>query len=210
MRAVRQGVFFTCMETRSMKVVSMQHIQRFLSFSAILLLSYTATFAALAAEDDAAPTPVTPFELDRYVGQWYELARIDNRFERGMTHVTATYSKRDDGRMGVINKGWKTKDERWKSSDAVGWFAGEEDVGSLRVRFFWPFSAEYIVADKCPDYQWAIVVSKDLAWILHRDATISEELRADLIERARKAGVAVDDLLWVEQENRPADPESEA
>lgn len=152
-----------------------------------------------------AAEPVTNFELDRYVGQWYELARIENRFERGMTHVTATYSKKDDGRMKVVNKGWEADDEEWSESDAVAWFADEETTGSLRVRFFWPFSAEYKVVALDPDYLWAIVVSKKLAWVLHRDPVISEEDRQMLIEKAKAGGVAVDDLLWVDQTNRPAD-----
>ena len=193
------------METRLAKLVSMKTIHTRTPWhrlmSAVVLSFCVATVLPTVAADDS-PEPVGPFELDKYVGQWYELARIDNRFERGMSHVTATYSKRDDGRMGVVNKGWEADDEAWTSSDAVAWFDGPEDVGSLRVRFFWPFSAEYIVADKCPDYQWAIVVSKDLAWILHRDPTISEELRQDLIQRAQTVGVAVDELLWIEQENR--------
>jgi apolipoprotein D and lipocalin family protein len=187
------------METINTILVSMQ-----VFLSALLALSFSLTTASMPlAADDRGPV-VTNFELDRYVGRWYELARIDNRFERGMTHVTATYSKRDDGRMGVLNKGWETDDQEWSESDAYGWFAGDEDVGSLRVRFFWPFSAEYRVVALEANYQWAIVVSKDLAWILHREPEISFEQRDMLIETAREAGVAVDELLWIEQANRPA------
>jgi len=84
-------------------------------------------------------TPVTPFELNRYLGQWHEIARLDHRFERGLTDVTANYSMRDDGGVKVINRGFNSEDNEWQQAEGKAYFVGDNNTGALKVSFFCPF-----------------------------------------------------------------------
>lgn len=150
--------------------------------------------------------PVKDFEADRYLGLWYEIARLDHRFERNLTHVTAEYTRRDDGRIGVVNRGWDTRREQWREADAVARFRGSEDVGALSVTFQWPFSGGYnVFALDHENYQWALVCgpSRSYFWILAREKTLPDDLLEELVATARSYDFPTDDLIWVEQENRP-------
>ena len=89
--------------------------------------------------------PVRGFELDRYLGKWYEIARLDHPFERGLTNVTAQYSQRNDGGVGVVNRGFKTADSEWEEADGKAYFVGDPTVGMLKVSFFGPFYGAYNV-----------------------------------------------------------------
>ena len=89
--------------------------------------------------------PITGFETERYLGTWYEIARLDHSFERGLSNVTATYNRRDDGGIEVINRGFKDKSGEWDDATGKAYFAGNEDVGHLKVSFFGPFYGSYII-----------------------------------------------------------------
>ena len=89
--------------------------------------------------------PVTGFQADRYLGTWYEIARLDHSFERGLSKVTAEYSRRDDGSIQVVNRGYDARRGKWREARAVARFNGPTDVASLKVTFFWPFSGTYNV-----------------------------------------------------------------
>lgn len=144
---------------------------------------------------------VTGFELDRYLGSWYEIARLDHRFERGMSNVTANYSMRDDGGVRVLNRGYKVDDREWQEAEGKAYFVGEEDVGSLKVSFFGPFYGAYnVIALDKDRYQYAMVAGPDTdyLWILARSPDLDEQIIASLVDEAGRIGFPVNELIYVD------------
>ena len=135
-------------------------------------------------------TPVTGFEADRYLGKWYEIARLDHVFERGLDHVTAEYTKRPDGTIVVVNRGYDAGKKRWREAKGVARFRVNPTVGSLKVTFFWPFTGGYHVIALDRDYQWALIAgpSRNYLWILARKPQLAPEIYAHLVQQAREAG----------------------
>lgn len=149
---------------------------------------------------------VDDFELDRYLGRWYEIARLDHRFERGLTHVRAEYTLREDGSVGVVNSGYATKSQAWKSVEGRALFVGERDVAEIKVSFFGPFFGGYnVIALDREDYAYALVCgpNRDYLWILARDPKLSTSVKEALVAKARELDFAVDTLIWVQQDNPP-------
>ena len=148
-------------------------------------------------------TPVTGFEADRYLGTWYEIARFDHSFEQGLSRVSATYSKRDDGGIKVLNKGYDAVSGEWDEAEGKAYFVGEETTGHLKVSFFGPFYASYVIAELDKDnYQYSLVTGPDRSylWILARQPELSDEVRSYLIEKATSLGYATDSFIWVEHQ----------
>ncbi|MCC5876624.1 MAG: lipocalin family protein [Candidatus Sumerlaeia bacterium] len=153
--------------------------------------------------------PVEGFEVDRYLGRWYEIVRLDHSFERGLSHVTADYSLRDDGRIRVLNQGYNRERGRWQSADGVARFQGDPTVGSLSVTFRWPFSGGYhVVALDKKDYQWAVISgpNRSYFWILSRESVMEEEKLQSLISQADEWGFATEKFIHVEQESETSLP----
>ncbi len=146
-------------------------------------------------------TAVDNFDINRYLGTWYEIARLDHRFERGLDHVTAQYSLRDDGGVNVVNKGFSPLKQRWQQSSGKAYFLGAPQAGALKVSFFGPFYGGYHVIALDPDYGYAMVSgpNRDYLWILARTRTLPEATRGKLLEQAARLGFAVDQLIWVNQ-----------
>ena len=96
-----------------------------------------------AVAPPAGVTPITGFELNRYLGPWYEIARLDHSFERGLSNVSATYGRREDGGVQVMNRGYDDRQGIWKEAEGRAYFLGEPTVGSLKVSFFGPFYGGY-------------------------------------------------------------------
>jgi apolipoprotein D and lipocalin family protein len=147
-------------------------------------------------------TPVTDFELQRYLGRWYEIARLDHAFERGLINVTADYSLKEDGRVRVINKGYRPADDQWETAEGVAAFVGATDVGRLKVSFFGPFYGGYnIIALDKEAYQYALVCgpNRSYLWILARKPRLDPAVTEDLVTHARALGFATDQLIMVEQ-----------
>lgn len=146
-------------------------------------------------------TPVADFNAERYLGRWYEIARLDHRFERGLNQVTATYSKRDDGGLKVVNRGFNEKKQRWQESTGKAYFTGPADRAALKVSFFGPFYGGYNVIALDDAYQHALVCgpNRDYLWILARTPEIGEEVKTSLLAKAREAGFDVSKLIWVKQ-----------
>ena len=145
-------------------------------------------------------TSVTPFDVNRYLGKWYEIARLDHSFERGLTDVSATYSLKPDGSLEVINRGFNTKKDAWKSAKGRALFTGSQNQGSLKVSFFGPFYGGYhVLALDQTSYQWALVAGpdRDYLWILARTKTLTPAVREQLVAQAKKMGFATDSLIWV-------------
>ena len=149
--------------------------------------------------------PVTDFDVNKYLGHWYEIARLDHSFERGLSEVTADYRKLPDGRIEVINRGFDSKKNKWKEAKGVARFQGKTDIGSLEVSFFWPFYGAYNVLVLDPHYRYAMVAgpNRDYLWILARERQIDPATQANLVKRAKAWGFASDKLIYVEHGNTP-------
>ena len=148
---------------------------------------------------------VDDFSLPSYLGSWYEIARLDHGFERGLSHVTAQYSMREDGGVSVLNKGFNKTSGQWKEADGKAYFIGDENVGRLKVSFFGPFYGAYNIIALAPDYQYAMIVGPDTGyfWILSRTPELDSKILQGLLDQARSLGVAVDELIYPEQDDRP-------
>lgn len=145
--------------------------------------------------------PVRPFDINRYLGQWYEIARLDHSFERGLTNVTASYAARGDGSVRVVNRGYDRKNCRWKEAEGKAVFQDTRDTASLSVTFFWPLAGGYhVFALDRQDYGWAMVAgpSRSYLWILARQPDLSPQIRDGLINQARALGFPVNELILVE------------
>ena len=149
-------------------------------------------------------TAVTPFDLQRYQGHWYELARLDHSFERGMTDVSATYTPLPDGSVRVVNRGFLPAKGQWREAVGHARFIGSPTTGSLKVSFFWPFYGGYHVAALDPDYRWSLVIGPDTgyAWILARDKQLDAGQREAILARAQALGVDTSALIWVSHARR--------
>jgi len=144
--------------------------------------------------------PVGGFDLERYLGLWYEIARLDHSFERGLSRVTATYALRKDGGVDVLNRGYNGEKDSWKEARGKAYFVGEPTVGSLKVSFFGPFYGGYNVIRLGEDYAYAVVCgpSRDYLWILSREPRMDQSLLDGLVEFAKGAGFATEELIFVE------------
>ncbi|WP_413722074.1 outer membrane lipoprotein Blc [Sodalis sp. RH23] len=145
--------------------------------------------------------PVEKFDVNRYLGTWYEIARLDHRFETGLDHVTAQYSLRDDGGLDVINKGYSPATQRFRQSNGKAYFLASPQRASLKVSFFGPFYGGYHVIALDEGYDYALVCgpNRDYLWILARAKTLPQATRDHLVATAARLGFAVDRLIWVDQ-----------
>ena len=166
-----------------------------------LLLAALLALAGCATAPPAGLTPVTPFDVNRYAGKWYEIARMDHSFERGLSDVSARYTVQPDGSVQVINRGFDVSRQAWKEAVGKALVTGDASRGALKVSFFGPFYGGYNVIALDPDYRWSLVVGPDLGyvWILARDKQLTPEVREQVLAQARKAGIDVDRLIWVAQ-----------
>ena len=146
--------------------------------------------------------PVENFELDRYLGKWYEIARLDHSFERGMQRVTAEYSMRDDGGVRVLNRGYRSDKGEWNEAEGKAYFVEADDLGYLKVSFFGPFYGSYIVFELDHEgYEYAFVSGPDTSylWLLARQPTVSYGVMERFRSRAGELGFDLAELLIVDQ-----------
>jgi apolipoprotein D and lipocalin family protein len=145
--------------------------------------------------------PIHGFDANRYLGTWYEIARLDNSFERGLSRVTATYTARPDGGIEVLNRGFDEASGTWSEAHGRAKFAGARDVGQLKVSFFGPFYGGYNIVDLDAAYSLALVVggNRSYLWILSRTPNPPHASVERLVERARTLGFDVDKLVFVRQ-----------
>ena len=144
--------------------------------------------------------PVSDFELNRYLGTWYEIARLDHSFERGLQQVTANYSLRSDGGVKVINKGFHITKNKWKEVEGKAYYVGEPDIGQLKVSFFGPFYGGYNVIELDKEgYQYSLVCGPNLSylWILARNPNLDQQIVDRLVSKARSLGFETDKLIFV-------------
>ena len=146
---------------------------------------------------------VNNFSLNRYLGGWYEIARLDHRFERGLNNISANYSMNNDGSVKVINKGWNVANQKWEQAEGKAYFVEQPDIGRLKVSFFGPFYGGYNIIDlDKKNYAYAMVTGPDKSyfWILSRTKQLPKAILETLIYRAKALGFAVEKLIFVNQD----------
>jgi apolipoprotein D and lipocalin family protein len=143
---------------------------------------------------------IEPFNKKEYLGKWFEIARLDFKFEKNLNNTTAEYSLNKNGSIKVDNKGYNTKKEKWKQSIGKAKFVKDENIAMLKVSFFGPFYGGYNVIAIDPEYKYALVAGSDLdyLWILSRSTSIPEKVKNDYLEIAKNIGYNTSELLWVE------------
>ena len=144
--------------------------------------------------------PVNDFNVQNYVGKWYEIARLDHSFERGLTRVTAEYTLREDGGLNVTNRGYSSMEGRWKEAVGKAFFVKEPDKGYLRVSFFGPFYGSYVIFElDHENYQYSLVCGPDLSylWILSKTPVMEAALKKRLIANAAALGFDTSLLIHV-------------
>lgn len=145
--------------------------------------------------------PVKDFDEAKYLGKWYEVARLDHSFERGLSNVTAEYELRSDGGIRVINRGLSVTEDKWKEAEGKAYFVNTRDEGYLKVSFFGPFYGSYIVFGlDNKNYQYAFVSGYNTSylWLLSRVPTVSKELKEKFIKESKVLGFDTDSLIFVE------------
>lgn len=161
------------------------------------------TMALLAGAAFALPSGATPIqELDtaRYLGKWYEIARLDFAFERDLDKTTAEYSLEPNGTIKVVNRGFNVKRNKWTKAEGRARFRSKQSNGALEVSFFGPFFSEYNIVALDPEYRYALIVGANpkYMWILSREPSIADDVKAEYLSIAQSIGVRTDDLVWVE------------
>lgn len=143
--------------------------------------------------------PVHDFNVNKYLGTWYEIARLDFHFEKNMNNTVAQYSLNTKGNLIVLNSGFNVKDNKWKQVEGTAKFRGDNKIGALKVSFFGPFYAGYNVLALSNNYQYALVAGKslDYLWILSRTKHIPEKVKAEFLQIAKGLGYEVSKLIWV-------------
>ncbi|MEM0952786.1 MAG: lipocalin family protein [Pseudomonadota bacterium] len=141
---------------------------------------------------------VDSVDPERYLGTWYEIARLDHSFERDLRNVTATYSKREDGGINVLNKGYNYEDREWNSAEGKAYPIEAGKWNRLKVSFFGPFYGGYNIVALDEDYQWVMVVgpSRDYLWILARSPDLERDIVNTLVSRAEALEFDVSELIF--------------
>ena len=140
----------------------------------------------------------------QYLGTWYEIARLDQSFERGLEKITATYTAKDDGGIKVLNRGFNMKKNEWKEAEGKAYFvdapnADKTNTGRLKVSFFGPFYGAYNIITLDANYQHVMICGPDKTylWILARKPQLADPIKQELIAQAKALGFATDKLIYV-------------
>lgn len=171
------------------------------------LLNQILAFLALVLFNACETIPegakaVKPFEVNKYLGTWYEIARMDFKFERDLKNVTATYSLNEDGTIKVLNQGYNINTNERKQAIGKAKFVDLTDEAKLKVSFFGPFYAGYNVIALDAEYKYALIAGQSLEylWILSREKTIPDSIKTEYLKIAEGVGYKTSELIWVIQE----------
>ena len=161
----------------------------------MMLAALAAAVAGCVSGPKVDNAPVVALDLNRYLGEWYEIARFDHSFERGIERAKAVYTLNEDGTIKVVNSGINDG----KPKKAVGKGKRTNTPALLRVSFFGPFYADYRVMMIDADYTYALVGSggADYLWILSRTPTLADDAKSALLVEARRRGYDTGKLIWV-------------
>ena len=143
---------------------------------------------------------VNPFDVKRYVGKWYEIARLDIKQEKGLNNTSAEYSLNDNGTIKVVNRGYNASEKKWEEATGKAKFADSENEARLKVSFFGPFYSGYNVIAIDPNYKYALIAGESLKylWFLSRETTMPENVKQEYLEKAKSIGYKTEELVWVE------------
>ncbi len=167
----------------------------------LLFLTFFAVTGCVGIPEGVAP--VKDFELNRYLGKWYEIARLDHSFERGLERVTAEYSMREDGGVAVINRGYSPEKKEWKEAEGKAYFVNSATEGYLKVSFFGPFYGSYVIFGLDQQkYEYAFVSGPDTSylWLLARSPKVPREVIERFQQRAKELGFDTSKLIFVNQD----------
>lgn len=167
----------------------------------LALIGLMLVLSACAGAPPGGLQVVDGFDINRYDGRWYEIARLDHRFERGLSRVSANYEIQSDDSVRVINRGFNAETEEWEEAIGKARFADTPTKGALEVSFFGPFYGAYnIVELDKTNYQWVLVTgaSFDYLWILAREPQLDQAIYQQLLDKARAAGFDTDELIVVQ------------
>jgi len=171
-----------------------------MKFKKVLPSSLLVIFGLMACRESPDLETVLEVDYHRYMGAWYEIARLPNRFEKGLSRVSATYTYREDGNIKVLNKGY-TKDGKLKKSVGKAYVPDTLQPGRLKVQFFWPFAGDYFIIDLDTEYQYALVGSpnRKFLWILSRQKTLPQATTTALLQLAKSKGFDVAKMEEIQQ-----------
>ncbi|WP_372743194.1 lipocalin family protein [Neptunomonas sp.] len=151
--------------------------------------------------------PVSDFELKKYLGKWYEIARLDHSFERGLSQVSAEYSLKSDGGVAVLNRGFSEADNEWQEAEGKAYFVNEDSEGYLKVSFFGPFYGSYVIFEldqglDSESYQYAFISGPNAKylWLLSRTATVEPAVIQKFIDMSKERGFKTENLIYPQQE----------
>ncbi|MBC3765074.1 lipocalin family protein [Neptunicella marina] len=150
----------------------------------------------------ASVKPVSDFNVQKYMGKWYEIARLDHSFEEGLSRVTAEYSLKDDGGVSVVNRGFSASENQWEQAEGKAYFVNSPSEGYLKVSFFGPFYGSYVVFTLNDNYQYAFVSgpNTDYLWLLARTPTVKKDVIDLFVQKAKERGFDTERLIYVEQD----------
>lgn len=169
--------------------------------TAVLSISILTFFNSCASIPKNAKA-VENFDVNKYLGTWYEIARFDFRFEKDLDNVSAQYSLDKNGNVLVLNSGFNSKKGEWKKAEGLAKFRGNKDIAELKVSFFGPFYSGYNVVVLDENYEYALIAGKNLdyLWILSRTKTIPENIKTEYLKMAEKIGYDTSELIWVKHD----------
>ncbi len=176
-------------------------MKKIVVFGSIISLGVLALLSSCASIPKNA-SPVQNFDINKYLGDWYEIARFDFRFEKDLDNVMAQYSLNDKMNVNVINSGYNFKKEKWVSAEGVAKFRGDKNTAALKVSFFGPFYSGYNVIALDDNYKYALVAGKDLnyLWVLSREKSIPENIKSAYLKTAQDIGYDTSKLIWVKHD----------
>jgi apolipoprotein D and lipocalin family protein len=172
------------------------------SFSMLVVVTLTGCAGGLQVKLPQGVAPVTNFDMQKYLGVWYEIARLEHSSEKGLSDITATYSLRDDGGIKVVNRGYDAGKDEWRVAEGKAYPVESSGTGYLKVSFFGPFYGSYVVFDLDKiGYQYSFVTGpdKNYLWLLSRTPRASNEVLTRFISEAGELGYDIDKLIYVDQ-----------
>lgn len=172
------------------------NIRTFTAIGLAFYISFMLTSCASIPENAEA---VSPFDAKKYLGKWYEIARLDFKYEENLNNTTAQYSLNPNNTLKVVNRGYNYKTETWEEAQGKAKFVKSDTIGMLKVSFFGPFYSGYNIIALDKDYNYALVAGRNLdyLWILSRKPTLPESVKQEFLAKAKTIGYNTDDLIWV-------------
>lgn len=176
--------------------------QKIIFAAGISALALTLTGCKLMKPVKSRTDVISTFDLNSYLGKWYEICRLDFFWEKGLSQVTAEYSMKKNGMVEVKNRGFNDKKQKWSQSIGKAKPIDSQEKGTLKVSFFGPFYSAYNIVKIDPEYKYALVFGRntDYMWILSREKTIPERIKQEYVEYAHQAGYDTTKLVWTRQE----------